>query len=279
MDSRAFLGLQRSHNPYRWHLEVTPGLATGGNFLFGGCGLGAAISAMEGTTDRPCVWATAQYLSYAAVGSILDLDVTVAASGRHLSQARCVGRVGDTEIFTVNAALGSRPFELNGLWEHRPDVPPPEDCPVRLLPRTQDNSVLTRVEVRVAAGRQFEDLDGTPSTGRSALWARMPEVLDVSAAALAVLGDFVPASIGQALGRGAGGNSLDNTLRIAHRVPTEWVLADVRVHAVGDGFGHGLVHLWSQDGVLLGTASQSTIVRAWREDQQQPLTELEGDVR
>ena len=30
MDSRAFLGLRRSHNPYRWSLEVTPGLATAG---------------------------------------------------------------------------------------------------------------------------------------------------------------------------------------------------------------------------------------------------------
>jgi hypothetical protein len=33
------------------------------------------------------------------------------------------------------------------------------------------------------------------------------------------------------------------------------------VHAVRDGFGHGLVHLWAQDGTLLATASQSTIVR------------------
>ncbi len=66
-------------------------------------------------------------------------------------------------------------------------------------------------------------------------------------------------------------------MRVAHRVPTEWVLADVRVHAVADGFGHGLVHLWAEDGTLLGTASQSTIVRAWRDDQ--PLTELEGDVQ
>jgi acyl-CoA thioesterase len=72
--------------------------------------------------------------------------------------------------------------------------------------------------------------------------------------------------IGQSLGERAGGNSLDNTLRIAHRHPTDWILADVRVHAVNDGFGHGLIHLWAQDGVLLGTASQSTIVRKWRED-------------
>jgi acyl-CoA thioesterase len=107
----------------------------------------------------------------------------------------------------------------------------------------------------------------------------MPEVLEMSAAALAIIGDFVPFGIGQALGKRAGGNSLDNTLRVAHRVPTEWVLADVRVHAVADGFGHGLVHLWAEDGTLLGTASQSTIVRVWRDDQEdQPLTELEGEV-
>jgi len=45
---------------------------------------------------------------------------------------------------------------------------------------------------------------------------------------------------------------------------------------VADGFGHGLVHLWAEDGTLLGTASQSAIVRAWRDDE--PLTELEGDL-
>ncbi len=98
----------------------------------------------------------------------------------------------------------------------------------------------------------------------------------MSASALAIIGDYVPFGIGQALGKRAGGNSLDNTLRVAHRVPTEWVLADVRVHAVADGFGHGLVHLWAEDGTLLGTASQSMIVRAWRDDRDEPLTELEG---
>ena len=59
-------------------------------------------------------------------------------------------------------------------------------------------------------------------------------------------------------------------------VETEWVLLDIQVHAIQHGFGHGLVHLWAEDGRLLGTASQSTIVRAWRGEQ--PLTELEGDL-
>jgi acyl-CoA thioesterase len=88
----------------------------------------------------------------------------------------------------------------------------------------------------------------------------------MSAAGLAIIGDFVPFGISQSLGQRAGGNSLDNTLRVAHRAPTDWVLADIRVHAIADGFGHGLVHLWGEDGALLGTASQSTIVRAWRGD-------------
>jgi len=43
---------------FRWKLPVTEGISTMGNFLFGGSGLGAAISALEGTSGRQCVWAT-----------------------------------------------------------------------------------------------------------------------------------------------------------------------------------------------------------------------------
>ena len=79
MDSRAFLGLQQTHNPYRWHLPVDLRLCTGGNFLYGGSALGAAISAMEGTTGRNVIWTTAQYLSYARPGEVMDIDVIVPA--------------------------------------------------------------------------------------------------------------------------------------------------------------------------------------------------------
>ena len=64
----------------------------------------------------------------------------------------------------------------------------------------------------------------------------------------------------------AGGNSLDNTLRVGRLVPTEWVLLDIRVDLIANGFGHGVVHLWAEDGTLLATASQSTIVRYWKDD-------------
>jgi acyl-CoA thioesterase II len=263
MDARHWLGLEPTHNPMRWVLPVTPGISAAGSFLFGGCALGAAIAAMEAVSDRPVVWATAQYLSYAQPPSVVDVDVTIAAHGRHITQARAVGHVADTEILTVNAALGERDLDADGVWVQPPEVAAPETCP-RRPPRFPGNdSVMDRLDMRLADARTWDEIDGNPMPGgRSAMWARMPDLLEVSSgAALAILGDYVPFGIGQALGRVGGGNSLDNTLRVYRLVPTEWVLIDIRIHAVAHGFGHGVVHLWAEDRSLLATASQSTIIR------------------
>ena len=261
MDAVEFLGLQPTHNAHRWVLPVVPGLATAGEFLFGGCGLGASISALESVTGRPVVWATGQYLSYAKIGEIMDIDVQIASSGHFTSQARVVGHVEDREILTVNAALGSRPLPFDGQWETMPEVASPEECVTRTSRWNVSDTIMERMEIRLAAGRQWEDFDGNPSRdGRSALWVRLPGI-DCSAATLAILGDYVPYGIAQALGRWTFSNSLDNTLRILRVVPSEWVLLDIRVHGVHDGFGHGLVHLWAEDGTLMATASQSSIVR------------------
>lgn len=267
MDAQKFLGLEATHNPHRWFLRVTPGLSTPGNFLFGGCGLGAAIAAMEGTTGRELIWGTAQYLSYAQPPSVLDLDVTIAANGKSITQARCVAHVHDTEILTVNAALGHRDLPASGEWAVMPEAPPPEECDPRPMRLPDVESISNRIDLRMAVATPPEEMPGNPrADGRASLWARIPDLLEPSAATLAILGDYVPFGIGQALGAHAGGNSLDNTLRVCRIVPTEWVLIDVRIDAVQRGFGHGTVHLWAQDGTLLATASQSTIVRYWNPD-------------
>ena len=262
MDARTFLGLESTHNPHRWYLPVVPGVSTSAPFLFGGCGLGAAIEAMERTTERPVIWATGQYLSYAHPPEILDIDVIIGAHGHRITQARAVGHVGDREILTVNAALGTRPAEDEGFWPRPPAVPAPAECAPRTWRMPGEDSLFTRIDVRVASARNWDDLDGTPTAdGRSALWARIPDLSEMSAGALAILGDHVPYGISQALGIMGGGNSLDNTLRVVRLAPTEWVLLDIRIDAVADGFGSGTVLLWSEDGHLLATASQSTIVR------------------
>jgi acyl-CoA thioesterase-2 len=266
VDARSWLGLEPTHNPYRWVLPITDGLATPARFLFGGCGLGAAIEALEGTTGRPVVWATAQYLSYGTVGSTLDIDVTVAVEGHQITQARATGHVADREVFTVNAALGRRDYEGEGQWEAMPEVPAPDDLPRRRNPFVDGGTFISdRLDQRLAKGTPWEELEGNPGDGTASMWIRVPDLLDMSATALAILGDYVPFGIGQALGAQAGGNSLDNTLRVARLVPTEWVLLDIRIDANVNGFGHGVVHLWAVDGTLLASASQSTIVRFWED--------------
>ena len=262
MDARDWLGLQATHNPMRWVLPVTPGIATGNGFLFGGCALGAAVAAMEEATGRPVIWATAQYLAYAHVPAILDIDVKVAARGKTITQARAVGHVGETEIFTVNAALGARDLDVDDVWVDPPDVPGPEGCPHRSY-HDDVESIMKRLDIRLANARDWDEVDGRPMVGgRSTLWARTPDGLDLATGAgLSILGDYVPFGIRQALGRPGGGNSLDNTLRVYGLVPTNWVLLDIRIHGVANGIGHGVVHLWSDDGTLLATASQSAIVR------------------
>ena len=72
---------------------------------------------------------------------------------------------------------------------------------------------------------------------------RLVRMIPLSAPSLAILGDYVPFGVAQALGQFVTGSSLDNTLRVCTLVPTDWVLIDVRVHAIANGFGHGRVEL------------------------------------
>ena len=267
MDSRAFLGLQQTHNPYRWLLPVDLRLCTGGNFLYGGSALGAAISAMEGTTGRNVIWTTAQYLSYARPGEVMDIDVIVPVEGNAITQARVVGHVGEREIITVNAALGDRNFEHSGQFVKAPEAGRPDEYKNWRHRHISEGTIHDFMEERVVKARSDEELDGTPGDGQTVMWARLPQVIEgVDAAALGVLGDFVPRGVGQALGIRGGGNSLDNTLRVMNLVPTTWVLLDIRVQGVARGFGHGLVHMFAEDGTLMATASQSCIVRMWKGD-------------
>jgi acyl-CoA thioesterase len=264
MNARAFLGLEPTDDPLLWRLPVTPGVSTPGRFLFGGCGLAAGVAAMEHASGRPAIWATAQYLSYAPTGSVVDFAVNLAVVGHQTTQARAIGRVDGKEILAVNAALGRRHLDVSGTWVHPPQVPGPDESTFRTIPPEFSGTVLERVEVRLALGRQFEELDGTVGDGHCAFWARLPGQLEPSSAWLSVLGDYVPSGVAQALGRPSIGNSLDNTIRVVQLVASEWILCDIHFLAVANGFGHGRAHLWSEDGTLLGIASQSVIVRLGR---------------
>ncbi len=254
--------------PGHYRMTVTKPLCVGPPdtmFMFGGMGLASALAAVEAHTGRPTVWAAAQYLSYARPGTDLDLEVMVPVAGKQTSQARVITRAGAQEIITVNAALGSRPGHPQQQWAQMPDVPPPEDCAeMRIRWMRDPDDLNSHFDRRVAHGHFGADRGSAPASpdGVGRLWVRPSDpgaVID--RLALAVMADFLPSGVGNALGAQAGGNSLDNTIRFMNIVPTDWVLADMRIHAVNEGFAHGRVHLFAQDGTLMATASQSMIVR------------------
>ena len=257
-----------SDRPGHYRLTVTPPLCVGPPntmFMFGGVGLASALAAVEAHTGRPTIWAAAQYLSYARPGTDLDLEVIVPVAGKYNSQARVITRAGDQEIITVNAALGSRPDSPQGQWTQMPEVPPPDDCrdmPIRW--ERDPDDLNSRFDRRIATGHFGAERGTAPPSddGIDRLWVRPSDpAMPIDRLALAVMADFLPSGVGNALGANAGGNSLDNTIRYMNVVPTDWVLADIRIHAVHAGFAHGRVHLFARDGTLMATASQSLIVR------------------
>ncbi len=159
----------------------------------------AALVALEQASGRATAWATAQYLSFAETGTTLDLEVTLAVTGKHMTQGRAVGRVHGREILTVNAALGhGEPSTSKEPGSRPPRSPRPLDCPQRVVPPMFADSVLSRVEVRAAKGRMMEALDGKPGVGSSAFWARLPGHLEPSAATLAIIGDYVSGGLSRA---------------------------------------------------------------------------------
>lgn len=244
----------------KWQLPVVPKTTGGRGSLFGGAGLAAGIVALEQASKKPVIWATGQYLAVTQQPVTLDLEVTLPAVGRNVIQGRAVGHLGDKEIITVFGACGERPNVAHGNWNTRPDAPEPESC--ELLESHHDgDSLHDHVEVRIARGMFGFSGQGTVSgDNRTLLWVRMPNV-DHDAGALAIIADYMPSALGNALDTQIGCTSLDNTIRIANRKDSNWVLCDNRIDFVGNGFGYGHVNMWSDDGTLLATASQSMIVR------------------
>jgi acyl-CoA thioesterase-2 len=263
--TKAYLGLEPTDDPMHWRLPLRPGLLTGAGFLYGGAGLAAAVAAMELSTSRPVVWATAQYVAFARMPAALDLRITISAHGRNTTQARCMVTDGDDEILVTLATLGRKDLPYAGEWAVRPDVRHWSETRPQ-LPDPVRGTVHEAIDMRIVHGVSRRQLirgkTHRDPTGRAAYWLRIPGGRKVpDAADLAMVGDVVPSAFANVSGEPITGNSLDNTIRTARLVETEWVLADVQIHALQDGFGYGRAHLWAEDGTLLGTASQSSVIR------------------
>jgi acyl-CoA thioesterase-2 len=259
--------LKPTDDARRWRLEVTEDLCVGPDnhrFMFGGVGLAAAITSLEKSCGRPVIWATAQYLSYARPGSVVEYDVRTPTVGKHLTQARVVAHVGGEEIIAVLASLGDRPAELADQWVQAPPAPPPLDCEPAPHWRGRAVDLKAKFEVRRVSGRyQSSSVFEGRGDGHVVIWVRALGQDRIGTDGLAVIGDFLSSAVADAIGVRAGGNSLDNAIRYAHVVATEWVLAELQIEAVRAGMVHGTVRLFAETGELMASASQSMILRVF----------------
>ena len=260
ISSADFLEMTHPIATMKWQLPVVSKTTGGKGSLFGGAGLAAGIVALEQATEKPIVWATGQYLSITQQPVTLDIEVSLPAKGRNVTQGRAVGRLNKDEVITILGACGKRPSIAEGIWNEMPSAAKPEDCDI-LAKHHDGNTIHDYVEIRIARGMFGFSGAGKPSgDNQTLLWARMPTV-EHDAGALAILADYMPSALGNALDKVMGCTSLDNTIRLANHVPSEWILCDNQIEYVGDGFGYGRVDMWSESGILLATASQSLIVR------------------
>jgi acyl-CoA thioesterase II len=241
-----------------WSVRIEPFNSNFGGSIYGGAALGAAVEMLESVTGSRVRWATARFLRAPGIGSELVLSQVADFVGRRSSHMTVTATHGDQIAFEVTAVVGTgnTTAGISGQWAAMPAVPPPADCP----------AVPDRPERARNAGGQTDRRaaragNGERAPGRSSIWMRLKGGGTSTPAGLAWIADSIAAGLSQSVGPLALATSLDNTIRYAAAAHSEWVLVDVHAHASADGYAYGDVHLFSENGTLLATGSQTCIAR------------------
>lgn len=242
-------------------MRIEPFNSNLGGSIYGGAALGAAVEMLEFVTGSRVRWATARFLRAPGIGSELVLSHAADVVGRRSSHMTVTAVHGDQVAFEVTAAVGNGDTAtgLSGQWADMPAVPRPADCPA-----VPDRPEYARSAVGQADRRTARPGDGGQLPGHTSFWTRHKGGGTSTPAGLAWIADCIAAGLSQAVGPLARATSLDNTIRYAAAAQSEWVLVDVHAHAAADGYAYGDVHLFSENGTLLATGSQTCVARVRR---------------
>jgi acyl-CoA thioesterase len=254
----AWLGLER-HREGRWSFELTSPLTRHDGKLYGGTGIAVMVATMEAETARDSLWTTVQYAGSADIGERIDCHVEVLANGKRTSQVRMTATVGDRIVLAAIGATGqARTGPIEAAMSTMPEVPSPDECDAWGSMRHWHDPDKPTSWLQIAEMRHVED--------GGAIWARMKAAGPQTRATVAFLADMVPSSVVRAAGKMGGGTSLDNSLRYGRLVDTEWILLDMDPWFGSGGYVHGAARVWSEDGALLGVASQTATAMVWEGD-------------
>ena len=257
LDAR-LVGLRRGDDAEHVRLTLVPHLCRPDGALYGGTALAAACAAMELVTGRPTLWASVQLVSSAQRDDEVDVHVDVVADGRRVNQVRVTATVDERLLF---AAVGSTATPKGGAitatGPRMPRVAPPDPDRGPLFGRERWTHDGETGHNRVSQVVEAAALEPDDVPGHVLLWARLYGETTTTAAKLGFLADMVPIAICRAAGVMGAGTSLDNSLRLGEPADSEWVLLELDADIAIGGYGHGQVRLWSPDGRMLGTGTQS----------------------
>jgi len=265
-----FLGLVPGDLPGRFRFTVQNHLSRLDARLYGGTAIAVSIVASELVSERAPLWMTTQFVSTAPADAEIDVFAEVLAPGRRTNQVRVTATdaAGEVMFASLGATGHHRTDGLRGTFEHAPVVSSPDDSEpsdgpftamlrnagiVDVPPLPADVGFASVVEFREPEVLEHPD----PGPGRMCMWVRRRDSVMLTPATVAFIADMVPLSVAHGAGVVAGGISLDNTIRFAASEPSEWALIDLRAHFAAGAYGHGVAHVWSEHGHLLGTASQT----------------------
>ena len=237
--------------------------------IAGGALLGVATNVLKTMTGRAPLWCTAQFVSLPAWSETVNIYADVLARGRSVSQARCTLIVDDQLVALVLGAAANLSAPSGAAVVRPPRVPAAEHCVVcpflDLVGDGATKDMSSVVELRLARGSGTVRTGRTsrPGRGRVALWVRVGQAGSrrFDSATLAFVGDLALIVLSDALGTLAGGASLDNSVRFGPLSSGEWLLLDAKLIQFAEGVGHIRGDIWSDDGALLASVTQSCIVR------------------
>jgi acyl-CoA thioesterase II len=252
-------GLVVSEDGGSGRFELRGGLVRHDGALYGGTGLAVSVVAMEAATQRNVLWCSTQFVSQPFLGDSVAWDVERLAIGKRAAQLLVRASANHETAFVAIGSTGlAVDGGLTGQYVPMPEVSAPDDSPAHLsgMPAEPSADSWTRhIEMRQAERRG----DNPPT---AAFWARRRDEGPHTPAVLAFIADMVPVAVARAAGKMGAGSSLDNSMRFKGGVAdTGWVLIELHGELANGGFGHGSLRVWTAEGELIATGSQTASMR------------------
>ncbi len=265
-------------DPTLVHSVITD--AWGLHFAQGGVVMAAALRSMAAVLDRDdlsLASASAVFCRPVACGPVTT-RVEVLRDGRRGAQVLGTMRDSTAPEGAVSVAVTSVFTDPTMPGPQLAPVPRPPELgtpPDQTADRAFDNhfplGFLDNTEWHVATGApdpEVAAVDASPIP-RLALWFRFndppaPAGVDWHPALLPIPGDALGSALVVALGGGdspVGSVSLQIDIQFLAPATGTWVGLDSTCTHIGNGLATGVVHLWSEDGVHVATATQTAMLR------------------